>query len=495
LRGAIGPVIVKEMLTVLPRAGWVVAALVGITVTIAPHPASAAGRTERPRASASHPARSATHAAAHPRRPAHAPAAQVLDDAEQPSRDPSAPASVEVDLGAPRPALFYLNRGGGLLHGGKDDPVENHASVLGPSRQRADIPPFAGGDRAWAEIVACVRRGYAPFAVDVATERPAHRGYSMIMVGGPPSLTRNPENVGGIAPLGDGHERQLVGLVFSDALKDDVTTVCQAILHESGHILGLDHVYACEDPMSYLSCGEQRFLEIEVPCGEAEPRSCKYRQSSAAAQSSAALLARTTGWRGGEPPPPHHVADHSQVPVVASLAELLPGDDSTGDDTGISDDSDDTGISGDSDVADVVGDDRRDRGAHQDRSPRAGGQDCASPRDPRALRRAFAASAALTVRTFPRQPGSGLIEIVVEARSDRHIVDAALRWGNRLEVVSFACGTLSRGSNPDATCARQGNVFVFHIRAGFGERSVRALALDSRNVWLVTDVASIELTP
>lgn len=312
-----------------------------------------------------------------------------------------------------------------------------------------------------------MRQGFAPFAVEVTTERPAQPGYSMIVVGGAPALIHNPDNLGGYAPVGDGAERSLVGFVFPEAVKNQTDKICQAVLHESGHLLGLDHVYACEDPMSYFSCGTQRFLETEELCGENEPRACTYPGGTTSkAQSSALLLAKNVGWRDGVAPkpsaaPPAYLA----LPVLTSLEDVMPDDD-------------------DDDAA---------AGARKGESANAVAAADAAQEIARA-RAATAAVARLDVRGYEVQRGGDFISVVVVARSDRHVHDAALQWNSALEKVTFTCAELRAGKNPDASCQRQGNVFSFRIRAGTGQRELRALALDARNMWLLTGTAAITLT-
>lgn len=370
----------------------------------------------------------------------------------------------------PRPALLYLNAAGGPMRGGADDPAGNRAVAIGSSQQRVAVPPFGGGEAAWKDIVTCVRQGYAPFAVDVVTERPREQIYSMIVVGGSPRLTRNADNVGGYAPMGDGRDRQLVGFVFSEVLGDgkggaDVAKVCQGILHESGHLFGLDHVYACEDPMSYLSCGVQRFLETEEPCGEQEARACKYGEVTRPTQSSALRLAAHVGWREGRAPvagaaPP---AAHLALPIIGRLDEVVSSD------------------SFDEAAALAPDGSRVDAATQRQIIERA--------------QEAAAASSSLELRALSQQRGNELIEIVVEARSDRHFHDAGLRWVSDEATVLFGCSVLAEQQDPDASCVRQGNVFTFRIRAGTGHRKVRAMVLDGRDLWLMSSEAQLTLLP
>lgn len=403
-----------------------------------------------------------------------APAATAPDLAKVEQTAKTAAERVAQKPMATRPAVIYLNGDGAPILGSRiDDPAQNRASALDEGRRIA-VPPFAGTPVAWDQVVACVKKGFAPFAVDIVTERPPGSAYSMVVVGGSPSLVKGAETMGGFAPMGDGFDRKLIAFVFSDALRDDVAKVCQGVLHESGHLLGLDHVYACEDPMSYLSCGEQRFSPAEEPCGESEPRACKYPRGAAPTQSSARLLGMYVGWRGGKPPVPEEPAPpaHHALPVVAALEGVVDSDDATPE----------------TDRSAALSSDEENAAAAAARADAA--------RAVRVAKKAAAsASSSLDVRALRQQRGNTMIELVVEARSDRHIQDAALRWSSPTEEVTFGCGELALTQNPDATCRRQGNVFFFQIRAGVGQRGVRALAPNDNDLWLISNQAVLTFMP
>ena len=56
-------------------------------------------------------------------------------------------------VAAPRPVTVFLDREGMTVT--RDDGDE------------ADIPAFGGSDRVWAATVACVRKEFAPFQVEI----------------------------------------------------------------------------------------------------------------------------------------------------------------------------------------------------------------------------------------------------------------------------------------------------------------------------------------
>jgi hypothetical protein len=141
-----------------------------------------------------------------------------------------------------------------------------------------EIPAFGGGDRAWNGIVACVREQYAPFAVHIVDERPRHGEYITAMIGGRPSLLGyHDRTTDGVGPYTGDVIRDATVNVFSQAGtgERDVVNLCAATAHEVGHALGLDHVRACGDIMSYSDrCRDRTFSDVDARCGERHARRC-----------------------------------------------------------------------------------------------------------------------------------------------------------------------------------------------------------------------------
>jgi hypothetical protein len=212
--------------------------------------------------------------------------------------------------GSKASVLIYLNPSGGILRSGQDDPANDISSIAAAAGSRVSVPAFTGGARQWSAISACVAKKYRDFAVDFTDRRPTNGDYTMIMVGGSPSMISMNDQVAGIAPADGTVLRNAVGFVFSEG-SDDVSALCDAIVHEAGHTLGLDHSMQCEDPMSYqFGCGEKHFTNVSVSCGEYEDRDC---QDGAATQNSYVKLATLVGLR-----------NRSDVPVAPGPEATAP---------------------------------------------------------------------------------------------------------------------------------------------------------------------------
>ena len=175
-----------------------------------------------------------------------------------------------------------------------------------------DIPRFGGTDRAWGAIVGCVKRQYAPFAVDITDRKPAKGAYITAVVGGLASQRGlDDETTNGVGPYDGSVIRDAVVNVFSEVGTGatDIENLCAVTAHEVGHALGLDHEVLCGDIMSYYldQCGARTFMDQEAPCGEDEERACG---DGAATQSSYRRLAALVGFR--------------DAPVVAPEPEVAP---------------------------------------------------------------------------------------------------------------------------------------------------------------------------
>jgi hypothetical protein len=173
---------------------------------------------------------------------------------------------------------IYLSREPVELRPGEDDAAAGVSSVLAnasnkPARTRA----WAGGDARWKSLVKCVQELFAPFDVVVTDQRPNHKDFVLVAVGGKPiDIGVTNDRVSGLAPFNGNVIPRAVVFAFSAASQHDVTTTCDTIGMEVAHAYGLDHAYLCKDVMTYLKpCGKKRFVDADVPCGENKKRTCE----------------------------------------------------------------------------------------------------------------------------------------------------------------------------------------------------------------------------
>lgn len=101
------------------------------------------------------------------------------------------------------PRTIYLHRTPITVSAGVDAAHQNRSSVVfSNGLEGAKLPGFTGSNKAWQDIVACVKKQFAAFAVEVTEERPLQAGYAMVVVGGRPIDVGVPKkNVTGLAPF------------------------------------------------------------------------------------------------------------------------------------------------------------------------------------------------------------------------------------------------------------------------------------------------------
>lgn len=138
--------------------------------------------------------------------------------------------------------IVYVNFDGVTLDYGASDATRNSSWIV---QRRTTFPRFAGyGSRQASidNILAMVRADYVRWNVEFVTTRPASGAYTMVVVGGLPSLVGESEGVAGLAPLDAGNPNPSdVVFAFSEVVWTD-RLLANVISHEAGHSFGLDHL-------------------------------------------------------------------------------------------------------------------------------------------------------------------------------------------------------------------------------------------------------------
>lgn len=220
--------------------------------------------------------------------------------------------------------VIYLNNcaGGCQLSPGQNNAPANRSSIV---NNAVTIPAYTGTAAQWAQIVACVRQTYAPFDVQIVTERPpAGTNYHMAIVAGRAVNAGQQNGVLGVSPFSCGYIPNAISFTFANETPTDILELCWTVAQETAHSWGLDHKYDNRDPMTYLQSGpaQKAFQNAAGSCGEYSARqcSCSYAQTGSSAMNSYALIMATFGANVPDSTPP--------VVTVASptaSAQVTPG--------------------------------------------------------------------------------------------------------------------------------------------------------------------------
>lgn len=169
---------------------------------------------------------------------------------------------------------LYLNRDGGTFRPGPSDARTDVSSVID---EVATVSPWAVDDAGWDQVVGCVQAQFARWDVVVTDVDPGTAPHVEAVVAGRPQELGYGAGIGGIAPFASdcGVVPNAIVFAFAEVYGDDLGAICETVAQEVGHAFGLDHVYLCTDPMSYLGgCGPKTFQEEAAACGEWAPREC-----------------------------------------------------------------------------------------------------------------------------------------------------------------------------------------------------------------------------
>lgn len=203
--------------------------------------------------------------------------------------------------------VIFLNNcqpGGCTLTPGSDA-THDQSDII---TSQVHISPYAGTNQQWQQIVDCVKQTYAPFDVQIVTQRPSSGDYHMEIVAGRAAEAGMQQGVLGVSPFTCGYIPNAVSYTFANEEPGNIFDLCWTVAQETSHSWGIDHKYDDRDPMTYLQTGPQMktFQNTPGACGEYQGRACQctYANTGTAAENSYALVEATFGSSTPDTTPP-----------------------------------------------------------------------------------------------------------------------------------------------------------------------------------------------
>jgi len=182
--------------------------------------------------------------------------------------------------------LVWINpcRGGctfTVVNRGQDDAQNNETSIPAgevPIGGRVTLSEFRFEQDTYDTAIECLREVWRPYDIEILTEEPAPGviHHEAVLAGTATELgiqeNSDQGQILGIAPSICTVRDNVPSFSFANAHPDNPIQLCWTLSHEIGHAFGLEHEFACEDPMTYLTqCGFRKFFrDAELPCGAFE---------------------------------------------------------------------------------------------------------------------------------------------------------------------------------------------------------------------------------
>lgn len=235
------------------------------------------------------------------------------------------------------PDVLYVNRctSGCTLTPGDRNSDSSRDNISSIAQINATVPPFPYGDATWDTIISCVRDVYKPYGVEVVSEPPPDtvRHVEMMVGGRAPDIGLSQPAGGtllGIAPsTGDcSLGGYWIAFTFAASHANDPIELCATIAHEAGHVFGLEHVFECSDPMTYITgCGTKYFRNLNMPCGTDAAVPCR---CPGATSNTHSILLHNVGRGVDVPPPQVSIAVPAAGPVQPGFSLFVNATDPRG---------------------------------------------------------------------------------------------------------------------------------------------------------------------
>lgn len=173
--------------------------------------------------------------------------------------------------------IIFINNclpGGCVINAGNYTDSRDNTSQIPDTT--SVLSPFVHSQEVWDRTIECVREVYGPYGVQIVTEDPGDADHHEAILAGTSDELGMPPDVLGVAPISCTQPLDnAISFSFANSMGPDWIQLCWTVAQESAHAFGMDHVFECEDPMTYIpNCGQKFFRNLDMPCGEFEERPC-----------------------------------------------------------------------------------------------------------------------------------------------------------------------------------------------------------------------------
>ncbi len=134
------------------------------------------------------------------------------------------------------------------------------------------LPEHTVTDQMWNDTVACVRERMRPYNIVVTDQDPGASvpHHMSLLTNQGADIGYDSPGLGGISQLSYDCSPidNVISFIFG-SLYNNATELCETIAHEAGHAYGLEHIWDCEDLMTYRTdCSYKYFRNEGMRCAQ-----------------------------------------------------------------------------------------------------------------------------------------------------------------------------------------------------------------------------------